>query len=72
LTDDLDFEPCSYCGAQIPADIVRCPKCGEFTDGKGPLASRQRMTPRNIAFLVIGLITVIAFLVYILGGCGLS
>jgi predicted nucleic acid-binding Zn ribbon protein len=69
VPDDIDFEPCSYCGAQIPVDIVRCPKCGEYTDGGGTLAGRQKMTPRNIAFLVIAIITVIAFLIYMPGGC---
>ncbi len=69
MPDDIDCEPCSYCGVQIPADIVRCPKCGEYTDNLGPLAGRQKMTPRNVAFLIIGVITVIAFLSYMLGGC---
>ena len=69
MSDDIDFEACTYCGAQIPADIVRCPRCGEYTDGRGPLAGRQKMTPRNVFFMVIGVITTIAFLTYMLGGC---
>jgi ribosomal protein L40E len=69
LSDDLDFDSCSYCGARIPADIVRCPKCGQYTDGRGPLAGRQRWTPRRLAALVIGAVAVLAFLSMILGGC---
>jgi ribosomal protein L40E len=69
LSDDLDFDSCTYCGARIPADIVRCPKCGEYTDGLGPLAARQAWTPRRIAMLVVGLIAALAFLAMVLGGC---
>ena len=69
MPDDLDFERCTYCGKQIPADIVRCPECGEYTDGKGPLAGAVRWTPRRIAFLLIALVAIASLLAMMLGGC---
>ena len=67
--DDLDFERCSYCGKQIPVDIVRCPACGEYTDGKGTLAGKGRTTWRSVSFLVIALVAIAAFLAMVIGGC---
>ncbi len=69
LPDDLDFERCTYCGKQIPADIVQCPHCRNFTDGQGPLAGKGRTTWRSVSFLVIALIAIAAFLAMIIGGC---
>ena len=69
--DDLiDYEPCSYCGADIPADIVRCPKCGQFTDGAGPLGkSGKGWDARRIAIVAVTLATLAAFLLTMMGGC---
>jgi hypothetical protein len=67
--DLIDYDRCSYCGARIPADIVRCPKCGEYTDGAGPLAARQTWTPRRIAALVVAVVALGSFLIWSLGGC---
>jgi hypothetical protein len=69
VPDDLDFERCTYCGGQIPADIVRCPECGQYTDGKGPLARAVSWTPRRVAALVVALVAIAAFLAMTLGGC---
>ena len=69
MPDDLDLERCTYCGKQIPVDIVRCPACGEYTDGAGPLASLTGWTPRKIFLAVVAAIAIIAFLAMILGGC---
>ena len=55
--------------AKIPADIVQCPHCRNFTDGRGPLAGRARWTPRRVAALAVGVIAALAFLSMILGGC---
>lgn len=67
--DLIDFEPCSYCGTQIPADIVRCPKCGNYTDGQGPMGRGLRWTPRRIAVTAIAILTLLAFLATMFGGC---
>lgn len=69
MSDDFDFERCTYCGKQIPVDIVRCPKCGEYTDGRGPLAGLLKWTPRKILFAIIAAIAVTALLSMLLGGC---
>lgn len=68
--DDLiDYEPCSYCGARIPADIVRCPKCGSYTDGAGPMGRSRRITGRQAALIAVAVLTLLAFLANMLGGC---
>lgn len=69
--DDLiDYERCSYCGAEIPADIVRCPKCGNYTDGAGPRgAPGRRWDARRIVILVIALAAIAAFLATSMVGC---
>ena len=69
MPDDLDLEPCTYCGKQIPADIVQCPHCRNFTDGKGSLAGKARWTWRSISCLIIALVAIAAFLVMMLRGC---
>ena len=33
---------CSYCGKWIYADSPRCPKCGNYTDGLGPLSRAEK------------------------------
>lgn len=61
---------CSYCGNWIYEDMIRCPKCGEYTDGLGPLAkggdpnvgrsgSEQRL-PR--IFVIAGWLVLISML----------
>jgi len=69
--DDLiDYEECSYCGTRIPADIVRCPKCGNYTDGAGPRGKGgSRWDVRKIIVLLIALAAIAAFLVTSMGGC---
>ena len=69
--DDLiDYERCSYCGTQIPADIVRCPKCGNYTDSAGPRgAAGRRWDAKKIVVLIIALVAIAAFLMTGFGGC---
>jgi ribosomal protein L40E len=71
--DDLiDYEPCSYCGAKIPADIVRCPKCGNFTDGAGPkkaAGAGPGWDRKKIVMVVVAVVTLAAFLLTSLRGC---
>ena len=71
MDDDLiDYEPCSYCGAEIPADMVRCPKCGQFTDGAGPVKPPgQAWSAKRIAVVMVALVAVAAFLLTMFGGC---
>jgi hypothetical protein len=69
--DDLiDYEKCSYCGTQIPADIVRCPKCGNYTDGAGPGGrAGRRWDAKKVVILLIALAAIAAFLATSFGGC---
>jgi len=69
--DDLiDYEKCSYCGTQIPADIVRCPQCGNYTDGAGPGgAAGRRWDAKKVVMLLIALAAIAAFLATSFGGC---
>ena len=69
--DDLiDYESCSYCGKKIPADIVRCPKCGNFTDGAGPKGKGGlAWDAKRIVIVVVTILTLAAFLLTSLGGC---
>ena len=68
--DLIDYEPCSYCGADIPADIIRCPKCGEFTDGAGPRGrSGQGRDWKKAAAIAVVVVALGAFLATSLGGC---
>lgn len=69
--DDLiDYEPCSYCGKDIPADMVRCPKCGEYTDGAGPRGRAGRgWDARRIAIVAVVIVALACFLATTLGGC---
>ncbi|HOX06687.1 MAG TPA: hypothetical protein PK280_09810 [Planctomycetota bacterium] len=69
--DDLiDYEPCSYCGEEVPADIVRCPKCGNFTDGAGPKGKGGSAWDRKkVAVVIVVVLTLAAFLLTSMGGC---
>jgi hypothetical protein len=54
---------CSYCGKWIYADSPRCPKCGNYTDGLGPLRRPEkggRPIPR--IYLIAGWLVVLTFL----------
>jgi len=69
--DDLiDYERCTYCGAEIPADIIRCPKCGQFTDGAGPVQrSGAGWDRRRIIILIVAVAAIAAFLATTFVGC---
>lgn len=41
MSDELDpgeYDVCSYCNRSIFPDVLRCPHCGNYTDGKGAVA----------------------------------
>jgi len=70
--DGRSSDICSYCGKRLHYDPMQCPHCGNYTDGKGPLAQRaaRRTRFRTLAlailvgfFLLIGIIGVILFFV---------
>jgi hypothetical protein len=44
MSDEFDGGEmqCSYCGKWIYADSPRCAKCGNYTDGLGPLARVEK------------------------------
>jgi len=68
--DLIDYQRCSYCGTEIPADIVRCPKCGNYTDGAGPRGeSGRRWDAKKVVILVIALAAIAAFLATTFVGC---
>lgn len=55
---------CSYCGKWICADVARCPKCGEYTDGLGRFQDpgrAGRRIPR--IFVIAGWLVLAALLV---------
>ncbi len=65
---------CSYCGKWVYEDLIRCPKCGDYTDGLGPLAKgddpdvgrggNERRFPR--IFVVAGWLVIICMLLPLL------
>ncbi len=68
--DPIDYESCSYCGAEIPADIVRCPKCGNFTDGAGPRkAAGAGWDRRRVVMVIVAVLALAAFLATTVRGC---
>ncbi len=69
--DDLiDYERCTYCGKDIPADMVRCPMCGNYTDGAGPIKPAGRAWDRRkIVIAIVAILTLATFLATTLRGC---
>jgi len=54
---------CSHCGKWICADLVRCPKCGNYTDGLGPYQDAEnngRRIPR--VFVIAAWLVIIGLL----------
>ena len=53
--DDLDFEKCPHCRKLIPANIFKCPKCGEYTTG-GTTPVRLRPLWVVVTAIVVALV----------------
>jgi len=59
---DLDYEKCPHCGKLIPANIFKCPKCGEYTTGG---TTPVRLRPMWVVVTAIVLAAI--FLCWVLG-----
>ena len=54
---------CSYCGKWIYEDTPCCPKCGNYTDGKGPYERPERDgRPLPRIYVIMGWLVLIAIL----------
>jgi hypothetical protein len=74
-SDHMESESrCSYCGNWIYEDLIRCPKCGNYTDGLGKFSesddphvgrpSGERRLPQ--IFVIAGWLVLICMLLPLL------
>ena len=47
-SDHSSRSTCSYFGREVYEDIFRCPYCGNYDDGKGPIAAKEKKQLWNI------------------------
>ena len=68
--DEDPYEACSYCNKSIFPGVVRCPYCGQNTDGLGPYGLGETGGPRRLSrvFLVAGVLLALAFALPLLMG----